>query len=368
MNRKLIDKKLKIMELEEDFDFDMEAVVRKWEVRNSLMAKMMDGFVFGVPELGEVVTTTYIGEDRDYHLFESNFKDYVRVENRPNESRYLKNTGVGDKVDLVLVEVKDRDFIIKGSLSALYETKAHETLMNIDEDQHVMAHVREATPAGYNVDIYYEGVTLPGFMPNTLAGINKLHNPESILNRTLEVMVESYSYDEGTYIVSRRKYLQSLIKEETAKLERGAVYTGHVTGTAAYGVFVEFNECLTGMIHRTNLNPAVQDQIDIILPGTEIDFYVKEIIHSNPYDKIILTQTLRESLWDTIRVGQVLKGRIKEHRQFGALVQLDDETMGLLPTNEVEKYKTMPRDGDEVDVKVIRVLRQNRKIFLIAQQ
>jgi len=368
MNRKLIDMKLKTMELDEDFDFDMDAVVRKWEVKNSLMEKMMDGFVFAVPEVGDVVTATYVGQDREYHLFESNYKDYVRVESRPSESRYLKNTQVGESVDLVIVEVKDKDFIIKGSLSTMYETKAHETLRSIAEDQHVMAHVRDLTPAGYNVDIYYEGVTLPGFMPNTLSGINKLYNTESILGKTLEVMIESYSFDEGTYIVSRRKYLQSLIKEETAKLERGMVYTGHVTGTAAYGVFVEFNECLTGMIHRTNLNPAFQDQIEIIMPGTEIDFYVKEIIQSNPYDKIILTQTLRESLWDTIRVGQVITGRIKEHRQFGALVQLDDETVGLLPTNEVERYRTAPRDGDEVEVKVIRVLRQNRKIFLIAQQ
>ncbi len=368
MNRKFIEKKLKTMELDEDFDFDMEALEKKWEVRNSLMEKMMEGFVFQVPEVGEVVGCTYVGSDREFLLFESNFKDYIRVENRPGESKYLKNTTIGDKVELVIVEVRDRDFIIKGSLSALYETKAHETLMNIDEDQHVMAHVRELTPAGYNVDIYYEGVTLPGFMPNTLAGINKLYNVESVLGKTFEVMIESYSNDEGTYIVSRRKYLQTLIKDEIAKLGRGVVYKGHVTGTAAYGVFVEFNECLTGMIHKTNLNPAFQDQIELIAPGTEIDFYVKEIIASNPFDKIILTQTLRESLWDTIRVGQVLKGRIKEHRQFGALVQLDDETMGLLPTNEVEKYRVTPKSGDEVDVRVIRVLRQNRKIFLIAQQ
>ena len=367
MGKNLIESKLKIMDIDEDFDFDMAAVVRKWEAQGSLMGKMMDGFVFEVPEVGDVVSSTYVGKEREYLLFEHNYKDYIRVEARPHETRYLKNTEVGEKVDVLIVDVRERDFIIRGSLSALYETRAHETLKSIPEDQHVMAHVRELTPAGYNVDIYYEGVTLPGFMPNTLAGINKLYNPDSVLNRTIEVMIESFSNDEGTYIVSRRKYLQSLIKDETARLSRGVVYTGHVTGTAAYGVFVEFNGCLTGMIHKTNLNPAVQEQIDLILPGTEIDFYVKEIIQSNPYDKIILTQVLRDTLWDTIRVGQSLKGRIREHRQFGALVQLDDETMGLLPTAEVEKYKSAPKEGDEVDVRVVRVLRQNRKIFLIAQ-
>lgn len=364
MQTKFIRKKLKIMELEDDFDFDMEMLEKKLVVKNSLMEKMMTGFVFNTPEEGQIVNSTYVGLQGNYHLFENNFKDYVRVENRIGESKYLKNTNVGDKVDVVIVEIKEKDFIIKGSLSALYETRAHQTLLNIEEDEFVTAFVKEVTPAGYNVDISYEGVTLPGFMPNTLAGINKLYDVESILNKNLEVMIESYSNDEGTYIVSRRKYLQTLIKQETGKLQKHVVYKGNVTGTTAFGVFVEFNECLTGMIHKTNINPDFQDKIEHITPGTEIDFYVKEIIQGNPFDKIILTQTLKESLWDTIKVGQVIKGTIKENKQFGTLIQLDDETMGLLPTSEVEKFQQPMNPGDEIHVKVFRIMRQNRKIFL----
>jgi ribosomal protein S1 len=50
-------------------------------------------------------------------------------------------------------------------------------------------------------------------MPNTLAGINKLYDPTSIIGETFQVMIESFSEYEGTYIVSRRKYLQSLIQK-----------------------------------------------------------------------------------------------------------------------------------------------------------
>lgn len=365
MQTKFIRKKLRVMELDEDFDFDMEKLEQKWHLKNSLMEKMMSGYVFNFPEVGQVVNATYMGVQGEFHLFEHSFKDYIRVENRIAESKYLKNTNVGDKLDVAIVQVKDKDFIIKGSLSALYETRAHETLLNIDEDSHVIAFVKELTPAGYNVDIFYEGVTLPGFMPNTLAGINKLYDVESILNKNLEVMIESYSGEEGTYIVSRRKFLQTLIKQEIAKLERGVVYKGNVTGTTAFGVFVEFNECLTGMIHKTNINPAFQDKLDTIIPGTEIDFYVKEIIQANPFDKIILTQTLKESLWDTIRVGQTLTAVVKDNKQFGTLVQLDEETMGLIPSAELEKIGNLPNIDDKVEVRVSRIMRQNRKIFLV---
>ena len=361
---KFLRKKLKMMELEADFDFDMQKLEQQWKAKTSLMEKMMSGYVFSSPELNEIVTAIFVGSSNEYLLFEASFKDYIRVENRPNESKYLKNTAIGDKVDVAIVEIKDKDFIIRGSLSALYETRAHETLLNISEGDFVTAFVKELTPAGYNVEISYEGVTLPGFMPNTLAGINKLYDTDSVLGKTLEVMIESYSGDEGTYIVSRRRYLQTLIKSETAKLERGVVYKGHVTGTTAFGVFVEFNECLTGMIHKTNINPEYQDKIEQIMPGTEIDFYVREIIPSAPFDKIILTQTLKESLWDTIHVGQVLTGWVRENKQFGTLVQLDDETMGLIQTVETERLSKLPNPEDEIKVRVAKVLRQNRKIIL----
>jgi ribosomal protein S1 len=158
-------------------------------------------------------------------------------------------------------------------------------------------------------------------MPNTLAGINKLYDPTSIIGETFQVMIESFSEYEGTYIVSRRKYLQSLIPEEVSLLEFNTPY-GRVTGTTPFGVFVEFNDCLTGMIHKANVVEEWQNRISEIKPGQEIEFYIKEIIKN----KIILTQVLRETLWDT-KNGQVIEGRVKDVKQFGALIILDNETI-----------------------------------------
>jgi small subunit ribosomal protein S1 len=294
-------------------------------------------------------------------MFDGGFKDYVRVDNKTNEAKYLKNTNIGDSVELIILEINENNFIIRGSIAAIYETKIHETLKSISEDEFVIGLIKDLTPAGYSVEIYYEGVTLDGFMPNTLAGINKLHDPVSIIGSKMELMIESYSPEEGTYIVSRKKYLQTLIPTAIKSLQNGVVYSGHVTGTTDFGVFVEFNECLTGMIHKTNLNPEYQERMDEIRPGMAVDFYIKEIIKDS---KIILTQILRESLWDTIRVGQTLEGKVKDNKQFGSLVTLDDETVGLIHTSELEKSSRQIKPGDVVKVKVISVDRMNRKIFL----
>jgi small subunit ribosomal protein S1 len=251
-------------------------------------------------------------------------------------------------------------FFIRGSISALYESLARQNIKSFQEGQSVKALIKSVNPAGYDIDILHGGVTLSAFMPNTLAGINKLFDPESIVGQTLDVMIESYSESEGTYIVSRRKYLQTLIPEAISNLEYGEVYRGYVTGTREFGIFVEFNECLTGMIHKANVLPDWANRISYIKPGFEIEFYVKEIIK----DKIILTQIIRETLWDTIKNGQIIDGTVKDTKGFGTLVNLDEETVGLIHTSEMEKLKRRFEPGSRVKVKVLSVDRTTRKIFL----
>jgi ribosomal protein S1 len=313
-----------------------------------------------VPKKGDVVNVKYVGVSAGYLTFEGYYKDYIRVDNKPSEMNYLKTLNIGESIDVIITDVNENDYIIKGSLSELYEDRARETITNLEEGESVTCLVKELTLAGYNIDILFGNVILSGFMPNTLAGINKLAKPESIVGNTFEVMVESYSKDEGTYIVSRRRYLQTLIPKTISELESGVEYMGQVTGTTPFGVFVEFNGCLTGMIHKTNINVEWTDRIMQIVPGTRITFYIKDIIN----EKIILTQILRDSLWDSIKVKDVIRGKVKDIKSFGALIILDEETNGLIHTSELEKLNTKLNTDDVVNVKVIALDRNSRKIFL----
>ncbi len=316
---------------------------------------------FILPKTGEVVNARFIETNDEFLVFDIGYKDYLRVEVNKKELSYTQNLKPNQCVDVLVTEQHESPFLIKGSISAIYEQAVHLGLQSLESTDFVEAKVKELNPAGYDLDILYNGVTIPAFMPNTLAGVNKLHDPNVIVGKTLNVMVESFSDEKGTYIVSRKKYLQSLIPKEIKKLDAETVYTGHVTGTTPFGIFVEFNECLTGMIHKSNINPDFADKIDQIRPGTGVDFYVKEIIK----DKIILTQILKESLWDDIKVGQKFKGKVKDSKPFGVLVNLDEETIGLIHTSEVEKAGGKNfSSGQDIQVKVLAVDRLNRKIFL----
>lgn len=314
-----------------------------------------------MPEEGQVVSAKYIGMSSGQFIFSvSGYKDDVRIDDKVSESKYFKNLNLDDTIDVLITEIDQDDFMIKGSVSSLYESRAHAKLKSLVEGESVMVTVKSLNPAGYDVELNHGGVTLPGFMPNTLAGINKLHDPMSIVGETFNVMIESYAQNEGTYIVSRRKYLQTLIPEAVSNLEYNKIYSGHVTGTTPFGVFVEFNECLTGMIHKANVNPDWAERLTSISPGFEIEFYIKEVIK----DKIILTQILRDTLWDNIKNGQTIDGKVKDVKAFGTLVNLDDETVGLIHTSEMEKLGKKFTPGQDIKVKVLSVDRMSRKIFL----
>jgi ribosomal protein S1 len=325
------------------------------------LLKIYESTFVEMPTVGQVISAELTGiTNNTYNLTVSGYKDDVRVDNKLSESKYLKNSKIGDIIDVLIVDVNHDNFYIKGSIATLYESRAHQTLKSLEDGESVTAKIKSLNPAGYDVEITRGGVTLPGFMPNTLAGINKLFDPTSIVGQTFEVMIESYAEQEGTYIVSRRKYLQTLIPQAIKELDYEISYTGHVTGTTPFGVFVEFNECLTGMIHKANVHPEWQHRLSDIKPGFEIEFYIKEIVK----EKIILTQILRETLWDNIKNGQVLQGVVKDVKQFGTLVNLDDETVGLIHTSEMEKLKTRFQSGQDIKVKVLSVDRASRKIFL----
>lgn len=312
-------------------------------------------------EPNQVITGVITKINEKEIIVDFGYKDLIYVD-KPKKTNVSTELVEGDKIDVLITEVVDNPFLIKGSITELIKQNVHNKMKHYFEDMlPLTATVKSMIPAGYMMDIHMDNITIEAFMPNTLADVNRLVNYESILGQTFEVMLETLQQEKGVYVVSRRKYLQTLIPNEIKKLKTNTVYKGEVTGTTPFGVFVQFNGCLTGMVHKANINEYWQDKWNQIVPGMNIDFYVKEIIKNN---KIILTQILKESLWDTIKVGKVLMGKVKDIKNFGALIELDEDTVGLIQTVYINKHNKKLNIGDEIKVKVISLIKDDRKIYL----
>ena len=147
-------------------------------------------------------------------MIEFGYKDYIYVD-KPKKSNVSTDLSIGDTIDVLVTKISDNPYIIRGSITELIKQNVHSKMKNYYENNiPLTSSVKSMIPAGYMMDIHMDNVTIEAFMPNTLADVNKLSNSQSILGEIFEVMLETLQQEKGVYVVSRRKYLQSLIPQE----------------------------------------------------------------------------------------------------------------------------------------------------------
>ncbi len=323
--------------------------------------------------IGDKITGKVAGETLTDYLFDIGYKDFLRVEKRKSETEALfkyatdNTVSAQTEVEILITEVSEVPYLLRGSLASIQKNDTYSDILS-NTDEPIQALVLDSLPAGFTVELNYNGYKIPSFMPNILAGVNKLtlEQAKDLVGTTINVMVENYSSEKGTFIVSRKKYLKSLIPQAIENLQTVDAnntpieYTGTVTGSAKFGIFVEFNEFLTGMIHKDNLSDKYKNTYQNVEAGSEIKFFIKEIIK----DKLILTQIWKETVWDSIKKDSEYTGTVYDEKSLGLLIRLDEETVGLVHTSEIEKSGFKPTIGSKVKVKVIGVQKMERKIYL----
>ena len=257
----------------------------------------------------------------------------------------------------------------KGELTAsigdaIMEVKIDEILKSIgNKNVAFTCKVEELIHGGYWVNI--SGVRC--FMPGSLAGLNKLYDFEMIIGKELIVMPVLYSRQKDSIVVSHREYLRTLIDDtldtvsESIKEQR----MGFVTGTTKFGVFVEFDKCLTGLIPLDELDDETLANYNSrnIKPGYNINFWVKDIISKK---KIILSQKgPKIDLWDGVSERyvpmQIVEGKVRKITRYGAFIELEKGISGLIHKSTFNKELER---GEKVMVKIKHVNEKDRKISL----
>ena len=224
--------------------------------------------------------------------------------------------------------------------------------------------VKELIHGGYWVEV--GGIQC--FMPGSLGGLNKLHDFDALVGKEVVVMPITYSQEKQTIVVSHREYLRTMIPSTVENLRENIKehITGFVTGTTKFGVFAEFNDCLTGLIPKNELDEATLERFDRreIKPGDEIDFWAKEIISER---KIILSQAgPKIDLWDgadeKYKPMMVTEGKVTKVTKYGAFVELEQGISGLIHKTKLKD--TELSKGDTVSIKIGSVNVNDRKITM----
>ena len=150
----------------------------------------------------------------------------------------------------------------------------------------------------------------------------------------------------------------------------GSRHTAKVRNFTNFGVFVEIEEGVDGLIHISDLSwtKKIKHPSEFIQPGADIEVQVLEIDKDNRRLSLGHKQ-LEPNPWDEFEgvftVGSIHKGKVVDVMDKGAVIALEGGVEGFAtPKHLVKEDGTQPKAGDELDFKVIEFNKDNRRIIL----
>jgi ribosomal protein S1 len=288
-------------------------------------------------------------------LDEENFKGWVA-------SGDAKEHFENHKTYVIVENVNTR----KGSLHAAHlRTIAREFREQIGKPTSAYsARVISKNQGGFLVEV--QGIK--AFLPGSLAAANKITNFDDYIGKEIYVMIEDYLASSDIFVVSYKKYLDYILPSKLGELERNQSMVGTVTGSSRFGVFAEFDEIYTGLLHSTEMGPDTLEKFNRggFKSGETINVWLKDIKDN----KLILTETdpsIKQNEMEEFRdkvEGNVQQATIISIKPHGALMEIEKGVLGLLPVKEMKKSGRRLNVGETLNVFIKKVDTSTGKIYL----
>jgi ribosomal protein S1 len=331
-----------------------------------------DKFEGGSKDLsdGGVYTCTIISVKADEALAQTDSGQtiYIDLKRERRDAEKLNITGIGFYPGEELkARVRKMNGSYSGSIIEYYiQSLRVELFEQIKKESNAyLVKIISINKGGYIAEL--SGIKC--FMPGSLAAANKITDFESYIGKEMHVMIEGYVEAKDIFIVSYKKYLNRIMDSKIQELDLTKKYKGYVTGKSDFGVFVEWDDIYTGLIHKTEF--AEGNSLAALSPGIEIEFYVKEIKDNNrltltldqPLERNVIIQDLESQVNDG--TVEPMEAKVKHKRKNGALVEIQGlGLLALIPQDKLGKKGNNIRVGDDVTVIVYEVETISGKIFV----
>lgn len=146
-------------------------------------------------------------------------------------------------------------------------------------------------------------------------------------------------------------------------------FTGTVVKTTLAGAIVDIGLDKPGVVHISQLQKTPVNRVeDVIQIGQTVDVWVKRVFPKKGRIELTMIEPL-DLEWREIEPDAVLKGKVTRLEKFGAFVDVGAERPGLIHISEmahgyVKDPSEILSEGDEVEVKVLKVNRRKKQIKL----
>ncbi len=335
---------------------------------------------FNLPKVGDLIKGEVVSIDKnEIHLDLGGIAiGVVRGKERFNEAEQYKNLQIGDLVEATVLELENEKGEVELSFQYAGKQKAWQALADyIKSGEIVECQIMEANKGGLLVKVE----NLNGFLP--VSQLSPEHYPripggdknrifeilKSYIGKKFEVKVFDINESEEKLIVSEKAAWEETQKDVLNKYKIGMSVEGTVTAITDFGIFVEFDDKLEGLIHISEIAwQRIENPNDFVKVGEKVKAEIIGIENS----KIFLSmKKLEDDPWAGIEkkysIGQKIKGKVNKINPFGLFVEIEKNIQGLAHISQM-KNKTEINDiakaGDELDFYVVSIDAKNHRLGL----
>ncbi len=205
----------------------------------------------------------------------------------------------------------------------------------------------------------------------------RLSHPSEMLNLSdeIEVIVLSVNKDKQEISLGLKQIEINPWSVASQKYPVGTIVTAVVRSITNFGAFVEIEDGIDGMIHISDFSwtRKYNHPSEIVKKGQDIKCVVLEVDEQRQRVSLGIKQ-LAEDPWihaipEKYIPGHIIKGKVTKLTNFGVFVEIEKDLEGLLHISEladqkIEKPQDIVNQGDEVEVKILKVDTDVRKIGL----
>jgi small subunit ribosomal protein S1 len=262
-------------------------------------------------------------------------------------------------------------------LEAERKTKREVLMKELQVGQVRTGIVKNITDFGAFIDL--GGVD--GLLHITDMSYGRVSHPSEMvrLGQELQVKILDIDWERERISLGLKQLQEHPWKDVAAKYPVGTRVQGKVVSITNYGAFVELEPGIEGLVHISEMSWTrnVRHPSKIVSIGETIEAVVLKVDESEEKISLGMKQTEQDpwmALPQKYPVGTRLKGKVRNLTSFGAFVEIEPGIDGLIHisdmswTKRVQHPSEVVKKGDEVEVLILNVDAENKRISLGLKQ
>jgi small subunit ribosomal protein S1 len=326
---------------------------------------------------GRITTGKIIRVDSDGILVDVDFKSRGMIPKFEFGPHELKNFKKGQDIDVLIDNLEDSDGNIVLSYEKAKAMRAWDAIVKLfDDNKPVEGIVTHKVKGGLSVDI-----GIPAFLPGSQIDLQRVTDFDQYVGQTITASILKVNQKRGNVIISRRKYMGDLRadvrKDVLDKLKETDIIHGIVKNITNYGVFIDIGG-VDGLLHITDMTwGRIAHPSEMVKLGDRLTVKVLSFDRNNEKISLGLKQ-LSENPWEEIskelHPNKRITGTISSVTDYGLFIEVAPGIEGLVHiseiswTDRISDLKQRYKVGDKVDVLVVSVDPNNRRMSLSIKQ